>query len=343
MKILIEIAHPKHFLQFKSLISIAPKEVEYLFIARDKDVVIQLMESSNYQYKKYGSHGKTLIQKLLVTPKILWDYFNLIRVFKPNIIISRSSPYAIFFKYLFKIRVIVFPDSEVVPIINKFVAPRSDLIITPANFSLNYGKHHLRVDGLFEESYLHPKVFKPKKSIKNRLGKNGRYFILRFVGWHANHDINQFGFSFEQKIKLVEFLEQKGTVYISSETTLPENLLKYKLDIDPADIHSALHFADLYIGDSQTMATEAALLGTPSLRFNSFVGSNDMSNFILLEEKYKMLYNFKSFNELLQETSDICQNSAAKSDWLEKRMQYFESKKDISEESFKLLSEYFSL
>jgi predicted glycosyltransferase len=29
---------------------------------------------------------------------------------------------------------------------------------------------------------------------------------------------------------------------------------------------------DLYIGDSQTMAAEAAVLGIPSIRFNSFVG-----------------------------------------------------------------------
>ena len=31
-------------------------------------------------------------------------------------------------------------------------------------------------------------------------------------------------------------------------------------------------FASLYIGDSQTMAMEAAIIGTPSIRFNDFVG-----------------------------------------------------------------------
>jgi hypothetical protein len=37
-------------------------------------------------------------------------------------------------------------------------------------------------------------------------------------------------------------------------------------------MHHVLYFAKLYIGDSQTMAAEAAVLGTPSIRFNDFVG-----------------------------------------------------------------------
>ena len=33
-----------------------------------------------------------------------------------------------------------------------------------------------------------------------------------------------------------------------------------------------MYFATLYIGDSQSMAVEAAMLGTPSIRFNDFAG-----------------------------------------------------------------------
>ena len=38
------------------------------------------------------------------------------------------------------------------------------------------------------------------------------------------------------------------------------------MNIDPSDMHHALAFASLYIGDTQTMAAEAAVLGTPSIR-----------------------------------------------------------------------------
>lgn len=37
-------------------------------------------------------------------------------------------------------------------------------------------------------------------------------------------------------------------------------------------MHHVMAFASLYIGDSQTMAAEAGVLGTPFVRFNDFVG-----------------------------------------------------------------------
>jgi predicted glycosyltransferase len=37
-------------------------------------------------------------------------------------------------------------------------------------------------------------------------------------------------------------------------------------------MHHVMAFADLYLGDSQTMAAEAGVLGVPFVRFNDFVG-----------------------------------------------------------------------
>jgi predicted glycosyltransferase len=37
-------------------------------------------------------------------------------------------------------------------------------------------------------------------------------------------------------------------------------------------MHDVMAYASLYIGDSQTMAMEAAVLGVPAIRFNDFVG-----------------------------------------------------------------------
>ena len=37
-------------------------------------------------------------------------------------------------------------------------------------------------------------------------------------------------------------------------------------------MHHVMAYASLYIGDSQTMAAEAGVLGTPFVRFNDFVG-----------------------------------------------------------------------
>lgn len=53
-------------------------------------------------------------------------------------------------------------------------------------------------------------------------------------------------------------------------------------------IHHAMAFAKMYIGDSQTMAAEAAVLGTPSIRFNDFVG--EIGYLEELENTYQLTF-----------------------------------------------------
>jgi predicted glycosyltransferase len=50
----------------------------------------------------------------------------------------------------------------------------------------------------------------------------------------------------------------------------------------------------MFIGDSQTMTAESAVLGTPALRFNDFVG--ELSYLEELEHVYGLTYGFKTNN-----------------------------------------------
>ena len=63
-----------------------------------------------------------------------------------------------------------------------------------------------------------------------------------------------------------------GTIYITSERPLEPQFEKYRIKINPLDMHHVMAFASLYIGDSQTMAAEAGVLGVPFVRYNDFVG-----------------------------------------------------------------------
>lgn len=54
-------------------------------------------------------------------------------------------------------------------------------------------------------------------------------------------------------------------------------------------------FASLYIGDSQTMAAEAGVLGVPFVRFNDFVGR--IGYLRELEDKYQLGYGIKASAE----------------------------------------------
>ena len=162
--------------------------------------------------------------------------------------------------------------------------------------------------------------------------------MLRFIGWDASHDINKYGFSDDEKLKLVQYLSKYGDVFISSEGNLLPELEKYRIQIPASKIHHVLHFATLYIGDSQTMATESALLGTPSIRYNSFVGENDMSNFIILEQKYNLLKNFNNFRDAFTCTEKFISNINNKKEWLKKRENYYDNVGNINEKIFSIIS-----
>ena len=63
---------------------------------------------------------------------------------------------------------------------------------------------------------------------------------------------------------------------------------KYRIKINPLDMPHVMAFASLYIGDSQTMAAEAGVLGVPFVRFNDFVGR--IGYLRELEDKYELGY-----------------------------------------------------
>ena len=66
-------------------------------------------------------------------------------------------------------------------------------------------------------------------------------------------------------------------------------------------------FSTLYIGDSQTMAAEAGVLGTPFIRYNDFSGR--ISYLDELENKYQLGYSLSPDypNKLLEKVDEILQ------------------------------------
>ena len=344
MNYLIELTHPKHYYQYRVVIQELKKVASnnVTIIARDKDVLLNILREENVPYLIYGKHGKSLISKFFILPNLFYTYWKIIRKYKVDIIISKASPYPAILSMFTKVATIIEPDSEVVKLTNKLVAPRASMIITPYTYAIDYGKKHKRFQGFFEDTYLHPKVFLPQKTIIHDLGFNSEepYFILRFISWNANHDLNHFGFSESEKIELVNILKEKGQVYISAEGTLPTEIEKYRIKIPASKIHHALHFATMYVGDSQSMATESALLGTPAIRYNSFVGEHDMTNFIVLEKEYDLLRNFNNFSEVMDCVKEFLSDSYTKQKWLKKRNAYYNKTEDANDVIYKMILDY---
>ena len=279
--------------------------------------------------------------KLLAAPTRLWRYAQQLRRFHPDLVISKSSPYAAVTARFFGARTVIMPDSEGVWLIQKFVGPFSDYVVTPASFREDYGKKHLRVSGIFEAGYLHPSRITPDASVLDEVGliPDERFFIVRFVAWGANHDVTQSGIDDTHKIELVRRLSTHGRVFVTAEAGLPAELEPCRLKLAPSRIHDLLHFASLYVGDSQTMATEAALLGTPAVRCNSFVGTGDMSTFELLEKEFAMIWNVRDPAQSIEIAESLAGDADAKSKALERRAAYFEHVGDVNLELLERVTE----
>jgi hypothetical protein len=210
--------------------------------------------------------------------------------------------------------------------------PFVDSIVTTKTFTDNLGKKHIKVDSYKEMSYLHPRYFKPDENIFNLLNieKNEKFVIIRFNAFDAVHDAGIGGFSLEEKRRLIYELQKYARVFISAETKVPKDVEKYLLNVPKQKIHDCFYFAQMLVTDTQTMTTEAAILGTPVIRCNSFVGTNDMGNFIELEHKYKLIFNYRNPDSAIEKALTLIQDPNIKSEWNTKKQKLLSDKIDIT-------------
>jgi predicted glycosyltransferase len=336
LRLLIDINHPAHVHFFRHFAGeMTSRGHRVLFTAREKDVAVDLLKEFQLDFISLGKHYKHLAGKLWGMIKYDLMLLGAARRFKPHLVLSISSIYAAQAAFLSRTPHIAFEDSEPVLEHRLLCFPFTKVILTPFGFNKDLGRKQVRYKGFHELSYLHPGYFTPDASVLPLLGvaADEKFAILRFVSFKAGHDIGIAGFSKEDKIQLVKRLQRFGKVFISSEGFLPRELQAYRLPVLPGKLQDALYYAHLYLGDSQTMATEAALLGTPAIRCNTWVNSpREMSNFIELEEKYRLLlnYNIKDRDKAIEEACRIFESEDIKKEWQKNRERLLTDKIDVT-------------
>jgi predicted glycosyltransferase len=224
-------------------------------------------------------------------------------------------------------------DIAVTPIFAKY-ANMASAILTPSSLIYpNRGENHVTYQGFHELAYLQTTRFVPDLRIFDILGidRDTDYFIVRFNSFNAHHDVGQTGMSFEQKKELILNLEKKGLVFVSTESIIESEFEKYKLPNNPEKMHSFLAFAKLYVGESQTMTTEAAILGTPALKCNTFSGRLSVPN--ELESKYGLCYSFQpsEFPQLMEKLDELLNMPDLNERWQKKRKTMLEDKIDVTD------------
>ena len=324
MKFLFDILHPAHFHLFKNVILSLRKAGHGVeIIARQKDCVPQLLKDSGWAYrliprKKGGLMvlGLESVKAAALATKLGWrrriDF-----MVGVSISIGPAARLTGATSLLFED-----DDAKVVPIFAKLGYPLAHYVVTPKCLAFeDHGPKHLTYPGYHELAYLHPNRFTPDEGILPELHLAGgqRYFLVRLVSLTAHHDIGEKGLTTGQAKTIVERLARHGRVFISAEKTVAPELREYLLPTPAQKIFDVLAFADLLVGDSQTMAAEAAVLGTPSLRCNTFKGR--LSYLEELEHKYGLTAAFlpREFDALLAKMEEWLSRPDLKGQWRQKR------------------------
>jgi predicted glycosyltransferase len=128
--------------------------------------------------------------------------------------------------------------------------------------------------------------------------------------------------------QVVAKLSQYGKVFITAERQLPRELEELRLPVPPHRIHDVLASASLYLGEGATMATEAGLLGTPSVYVSPLVGS--MGNFEELRDQYGLVYSYSHPADALYEAIQILDQDDVKEEWTRRRERLLAKKTDVT-------------
>ena len=297
-RIAIFLGHPAHYHMFKFVTAeLEQRGIEVDYLVKRKDMLEDLVRESGHQYYLVRKKIRPETGEL----GLIWALISLechviayIIRRRPRLLVGTYAPVI---SHLTGVPVIVCceDDTAVIPRFAKTSYPYADTILSPVycdggKWDTKMTKYH----GFQKLAYLHPNRFTPSWEIvaPHLRDPNRPYVLIRFAQLKAHHDEGIGGITNQIALQLIRMLSEKFEVYVTSERPLTPELQAYRLHINPLVIHHWLAFATLYIGDSQSMAVEAAMLGTPSIRFSGFAQRIGVLN--ALENRYHLTVGIPS-------------------------------------------------
>lgn len=180
------------------------------------------------------------------------------------------------------------------------------VLLTPAWFRESLGRRHERLRTFKEVAYLHPDRFQPNRRPEGLggLDLDAPFAFLRLSAHGALHDAGHAGLAGPALQDLLRALQPRLRVWASFEGGAPPGLEHLQAPIQKGRIHDVLYHAAVVIGDSGSIPAEAALLGTPSLRFTTRPPERDMGGFLELE-RVGLMETFRDSTALARRAADF--------------------------------------
>jgi predicted glycosyltransferase len=295
MRLLFDINHPVQVHVFRPVIEACRgRGHDVRVIARDKDVTLPLLAHFGIAAEVLAPTGRGLfgfVRELVVREARMAARA---RRFRPDLIVGTSA-HAARVARLSGARSVVMSDDDAgaVPVFRWLAYPLATVIVTPSCLRHEaHGARHRVYEGYQQLFYLHPHRFRPDPLVRRELGlSDGEpYGVLRLSALEAHHDRGVRGLSEGAVRGLQQRLEGRFRLFVSSEKPLPEALEPLRVRVAPHRLHDVLAAAAFFVGDSQSMTAESAVLGVPAFRLNDFVGR---ISYLSELEAYGLAFGFR--------------------------------------------------
>ncbi len=297
--ILVHIGHPAHVHLFRHPVEAWRNQGRKVRLAlRDKDLTLDLARHYGLNGRVLSTAGTGLAGGML---EMLEQDLGLARevIGRRSLLVGTSIAIA-HIGWLLRMPsvVLVDDDIDVLGLNARLWFPFCTAIVAPEGVRMGrFRDKALHYPSFQKMFYLHPNRFRPDPGIRGELGlaASERFAVVRLSALQAHHDRSAGGMRDEH---IREVLNLAGSldirVFISSEKPLTAGLNHLRFPIPPERMHDALAQAEFFLGDSQSMTVEAALLGTPAFRLNTFVGRISVLNEL---EDRGLAYGFRPGRE----------------------------------------------
>jgi hypothetical protein len=325
MRILLVLNHPAHVHLFRNFIYHLQEKGHHFTVAtRDKDITHTLLDHYGIEYhclsKPYAGIGGMFVEMLIRD----WKLLRMHRKYGFDIAFGTdvSTTHLTLFKnvpsYTF-----CEDDDDVVHLYALAAYPFTTKVVNPVGIRYKYFKNKRLLHNSYHElAYLHPDFFTPDEAVIKKYGFSPyTYIIIRNSALKAHHDIGAKGLSGEVWDRVNKVIKDYPQI------TSHEGAKSQK--IEPWDMHHVLAFSKMIISDSLSMSVEAAVLGVPAIRYNSFVGRVSVLN--ELENKYDLTYGFnasdsESATAMIYKIEELLAMAHLPEIWQEKRQKMLSEK-----------------
>ncbi len=324
MNIFVNISHPAHVHFFRNAIRLLSQNGHHIIAgARNKEFTLALLMAYDINHIILTDKGKGLFGLI---KELLIQQLKIARIIRHNPIDIMLQIGGIFNapvgRYYGK-PTLAFSDTENDKWGNKLSFGLSKHVLSPDCYNRGLGgswKNQIPYPGYHELAYLSPQYVREEIIPKDK-------FLVRFVGWGAGHDIGEKSLSNKQKIEIVRELLKHGSVYVSSESPLPEEISEFESNFHPSEIHDFMKTCKMIVGESATMASEAACLGIPAI----FISNTGRGYTTEQDKKYGLIkhYRLDQWEKILKRLR-LWAGEDLVDQWQKKRWKMLEDKIDVT-------------